>query len=205
MNRSTPGLPVHHQVPEFTQTHVNRVRDAIQPSHPLSSPSPPAPNPFQHQGLFRRVNSLHEVAKVLEFQLQLQSFQWTISGLREEIITEKITIKLVFSHVWFSVTLWIVAHQVPLSMGLFRQEYQSGLPPGDLPNPGIEPVSPASQADSLLAEPFGKPIIIKLSLDRKVRISKENNRKRIFLEERKPLQRHRNVKPLGWRNCREFC
>ena len=90
-------------------------------------------------------------------------------------------------------------------MGLFRQEYQSGLPPGDLPNPGIEPVSPASQADSLLAEPFGKPIIIKLSLDRKVRISKENNRKRIFLEERKPLQRHRNVKPLGWRNRREFC
>ena len=49
MNRSTPGLPVHHQLPEFTQTHVHRVRDAIQPSHPLSSPSPPAPNPSQHQ------------------------------------------------------------------------------------------------------------------------------------------------------------
>ena len=53
MNRSTPGLPVHHQLPEFTQTHVNRVGDAIQPSHPLSSPSPPAPNPSQHQGLFQ--------------------------------------------------------------------------------------------------------------------------------------------------------
>ena len=53
MNRSTPGLPVHHQVPEFTETHVHRVRDAIQPSHPLSSPSPPAPNPSQHQGLFQ--------------------------------------------------------------------------------------------------------------------------------------------------------
>ena len=52
MNRSTPGLPVHHQLPEFTQTHVHRVGDAIQPSHPLSSPSPPAPNPSQHQGLF---------------------------------------------------------------------------------------------------------------------------------------------------------
>ena len=51
MNRSTPGLPVHHQLPEFTQTHVHRVGDAIQPSHPLSSPSPPAPNPSQHQGL----------------------------------------------------------------------------------------------------------------------------------------------------------
>ena len=75
MNRSTPGLPVHHQLPEFTQTHAHRVGDAIQPSHPLSPPSPPAPNPSQHQGLFQRVNSLHEVAKVLEFQLQHQSFQ----------------------------------------------------------------------------------------------------------------------------------
>ena len=77
MNHSTPGLPVHHQLPESTQTHVHRVGDAIQPSHPLPSPSPPAPNPSQHQGLFQWVNSLHEVAKVLEFQLQHQSFQWT--------------------------------------------------------------------------------------------------------------------------------
>ena len=69
MNRSTPGLPVHHQLPEFTQTHIHGVSDAIQPSHPLSSPSPPAPNPSQHQGLFQGVNSSHEVAKVLEFQL----------------------------------------------------------------------------------------------------------------------------------------
>ena len=69
MNLSTPGLPVHHQLPEFTQTHIHRVSDAIQPSHPLSSPSPPAPNPTQHQSLFQWVNSSHEVAKVLEFQL----------------------------------------------------------------------------------------------------------------------------------------
>jgi len=69
MNCSTPGLPVHHQLPEFTQTHVHRVGDAIQPSHPLLSPSPPTTNPFQHQGLFQWVNSSHEVAKVLEFQL----------------------------------------------------------------------------------------------------------------------------------------
>ena len=62
---------------EFTQTHVHRVSDAIQPSHPLLSPSPPAPNPSQHQGLFQWVNSLHEVAKVLEFQLQHHSFQRT--------------------------------------------------------------------------------------------------------------------------------
>ena len=70
-------LPVHHQLPEFIQTHVHWVGDAIQPSHPLLSPSPPAPNPSQHQGLFQWVNSLHAVAKVLEFELQHQSFQWT--------------------------------------------------------------------------------------------------------------------------------
>ena len=64
MNHSTPGLPVHHQLPEFTQTHVHRVGDAIQPSHPLSSPSPPALNPSRHQGLFQWVNSSREVAKV---------------------------------------------------------------------------------------------------------------------------------------------
>ena len=69
MNRSTPGLPVHHHLLEFTQTHVHRVRDAIQLSHPGSSPSPPAPNPSQHQSLSQWVNSSHEVAKVLEFQL----------------------------------------------------------------------------------------------------------------------------------------
>ena len=75
MNCSMPGLPVHHQLLEFTQTHVHRVSDAIQPS-PLSFPSP-APNPSQYHGLFRWVNSSHEVAKVLDFQLQHQSFQWT--------------------------------------------------------------------------------------------------------------------------------
>ena len=75
MDCSTPGLPVHYQLPEFTQTHVHWVCDAIQPSHTLSSPSPPAPNPYQHQSLFQWVSSLHEVAKVLEFQPQHQSFQ----------------------------------------------------------------------------------------------------------------------------------
>ena len=71
MNCSMPGLPVHHQLPEFTQTYVHRVSDAIQPSHPLSSPSPPALNPSQHRSLFQWVNSSHEVAKVLEFQLNI--------------------------------------------------------------------------------------------------------------------------------------
>ena len=69
MNRSTPGLSVHHQLLEFTQTHVHWVSDAIQPSHPLSSPSPSALNLSQHQGLFKWVSSLHKVAEVLEFQL----------------------------------------------------------------------------------------------------------------------------------------
>ena len=82
---ATPWIPAHQaslsirnsQSPEFTQTHVHRVSNAIQLSHPLSSPSPPAPNPSQHQGLFKWVSSSHEVAKVWEFQPQHQSFQWT--------------------------------------------------------------------------------------------------------------------------------
>ena len=77
MDCSTPGLPVNRQLPEFTQIHVHWVSDAIQPSGLLFSPSPPAFNLSQHQGLFKWVNSLHQVAKVLEFQLQHQSFQWT--------------------------------------------------------------------------------------------------------------------------------
>ena len=77
MNHSTPGLPVHHQLPESTQTHVHWVGDTIQPSHPLLSPSPPALNLSQDQRLFQGVSPPHQVAKVLEFQVQHQSFQWT--------------------------------------------------------------------------------------------------------------------------------
>ena len=76
MDSSTPGLPVHHQLPELTQTHVYWHGDAIQPPHPLSSPSPPAFNLSQHQGLFHWVSSSHQVAKVLEFQLRHKSSQW---------------------------------------------------------------------------------------------------------------------------------
>ena len=77
MDCSMPGFPVHHQLPELTQTRVHRVSDAIQPSHALSSPFPPTLYLFQHQGLFQRVSSSYQVAKVLELQLQLQheSFQ----------------------------------------------------------------------------------------------------------------------------------
>ena len=76
MDCSTPGFPIYHQLLEFTQTHVNQVSGAIQPSHSLSSPSAPTFNLSQHQGLFKWVSSSHQVAKVLEFQLQHQSFQW---------------------------------------------------------------------------------------------------------------------------------
>ena len=76
MNHSTPGFPVHHQLPESTQTHVHCVGDAIQTSHPLSSPSPPTFSLSQHQGFFKWVSPSHQVAKVLEFQLQHQSLQW---------------------------------------------------------------------------------------------------------------------------------
>ena len=75
MDCGTPGFPVHHQLPELTQLLVHRVGDAIQPSHPLSSPSPPTFNLSQHQRVFQKVSSSHQVAKVLEFQLHHQSFQ----------------------------------------------------------------------------------------------------------------------------------
>ena len=76
MDCSTPGLPVHHQLPDTTQTHLHQVGDAIQPSHPLSPPSPPSLNLSQHQGLFQWVSSSHQVDKLLELQLQHLFFQW---------------------------------------------------------------------------------------------------------------------------------
>ena len=78
MDCSTPGLPVHYQLLESTQTHVHQVSDAIQPSHPLPSPSPPALNHSQHQSLSKGVSSSHQVAKVLEFQLHHPSLQRTL-------------------------------------------------------------------------------------------------------------------------------
>ena len=75
VDSSLPGFPVNHQLPKLAQTHVHWVSDAIQPSHPLSSPSPPAFNLSQHQCIFQWVNSSYQVAKVLKFQLQHQSFQ----------------------------------------------------------------------------------------------------------------------------------
>ena len=100
---STPGLSVYHQLPEFTQTHVHWVGDAIQPSPPLSSPSLPAFTLSQHQGLLRRVSSSHQVAKVLELQLQHQSFQWIFRDdfLRMDwldLLAVQRTLKSLFQH-----------------------------------------------------------------------------------------------------------
>ena len=95
---STPGLPVHHQLPEFTQTHVHWIGDAIQPSHPLLSPSPLAFNLSQHQGLFKWISCSHQVAKVLEFQLQHQSFQWSPLGWTGWISLQSKGLSRVFSN-----------------------------------------------------------------------------------------------------------
>ena len=95
MSCSMPGLPVQHQLQEPTQTHVYWVGDAIHPSHPLLSPSPPALNLSQHQGLFKWVSSSHEVAKVLEFQLQQQTFQWTP---RTDLLAVQGTLKSLLQH-----------------------------------------------------------------------------------------------------------
>ena len=147
MNRSTPGLPVHHQLPEFTQTHVHRVSDAIQPSHPLSSPSPPVPSPSQHQSLFQWVNSSHEVAKVLK-SLFLFCFSYCSSQYKSRTQYQSVCVQT-FSFIKLFATLWIIVHQVLLSMEFSWQEYWNGLSfpsPGDLPDPVIEPsllMSPA--------------------------------------------------------------
>ena len=93
MDCSMPGLPVHHQLQDPTQTHW--IGDAIQPSHPLSSPSSPAPNPSQHQYIFKWVSSSHQVAKALELQLQHQSSEWT---LRTDLLAVQRTLNSLFQH-----------------------------------------------------------------------------------------------------------
>ena len=98
MDCSTPGLAVHHQLPEFTQTPAHWVGDAIQPSYPLSSPSPPALNLSQHQGLFKWVSSSHQVAKVLEFQLQMNTQDWSPLGWTGWISLQSKGLSRVFSN-----------------------------------------------------------------------------------------------------------
>ena len=161
MDCSMPDFPVLCHLPKFAQTHVHWVSDIIQPSHLLLLPSPPALNLSQHRDLFQWVGSSHQVAEVLEFQLQHPSSE---NSELISFIIDWFDLRLCacilscFSHVQLFVTLWTVASQAPLSMGLSRQEYWSGWPlppPGDLPNRGMEPGSPALQADSIPAEPQG--------------------------------------------------
>ena len=144
MNCSTPGLPVHHQLPEFTQTHIHRVGDAIQPSHPLSSPSPPAPNPSQHQSLFQRVNSSHEVAKVLEFQLQHHSFQRNPrADLQNGLVGSPCSPR--DSQESYPISSVQFSHSV-VSDSLRPHESQHARPPCPSPTPGVHSDSrPSSQ------------------------------------------------------------
>ena len=153
------GLPVHHQLPEFTQTHVHRVGDAIQPSHPLASPSPPAPSPSQHQGLFQWVSSSHLVAKVLEFQLQHQSFQTTPrtdllqNGLvgspcspRDSQESSPTKASILWCSAFFMVQLSHPYMTTEETIALTRWAFV-----------GNELGSPALQVDSLPAELWGNP------------------------------------------------
>ena len=122
MDCSTPGLPVHHQLPEFAQTHIHRVSDVIQPSHLLSLPSLPAFCLPQHQGLFQWVSSSHQVAKVLELQLQHQSFQYIqdwfplrltgLISLLSKGLSRVFSNNIVQKHQFFSAhfSLWFKSH-----------------------------------------------------------------------------------------------
>ena len=146
MDCSTPGFPVLHHLLELVQIHVHRVSDAIQPSHPLLPPSPPSLNLSQHQGLSQWVGCSNQVAKVLE--LQLQSCQWMCYAVLSHSV---------MSNSLRPPGLWPA--RLPWPWGFSRQEYWSGLPclpSGDIPNPGIEPKSPALQADFLPPELPGK-------------------------------------------------
>ena len=133
MNRSTPGLPVHHQLPEFTQTHVHRVGDAIQPSHPRSSPSPPAPNASWHQSFFQWVNSSHEVATGLDktrssLHLSLTLLTVTLNALSLHCpdfncCVESEYFGYMTAHVWIHVCIGtVIAKDAELGFMLMGQE-----------------------------------------------------------------------------------
>ena len=129
-----PGFPVHHQLPELTQTHIHWVGDAIQPSHPLLSPSPSTLSHSQHQGLFQWVSSLHQVAKVVQFQLQHQYFQWLF---RTDFIQDGL-VGSPWSPVQFSRSV--------VSDSLRPHELQHSRPPCPSPSPEVHSNSrPSSQ------------------------------------------------------------
>ena len=154
----TPAFPVHHQLPELAQTHIHWVGDAIQPSHPLSSPSPLAFSLSQHQGLFQWVSSLHQVTKLLEFQLQHQSFQWifTTDFLEDRLVGSPCSprdsqessptpqfksINTSVLSILYSPTL---SYSVQFSCSVVSdslrpRESQHTRPPCPLPTPGVDP------------------------------------------------------------------
>ena len=163
MDCSTPGFPVHHQLPEPTQTHVHCFSDAIQPSHPLSFPSPPALNLSQHQLVSLRWHQilLHlDVPKGGKTSADVTSSSFTPTHPPSAVLAGKevAVVMVVLSHVRLFATP--AAHQAPPSMGFPRQESGSGLPfppPGDLPHPGMEPLSPALAGRFFTTLPLGKP------------------------------------------------
>ena len=117
MDCNTPGLPAHHQLPEFAQTHVHRVSDAIQPSHLQLSPSPPAFNLSQQQGLFQWVSSLHWMVKYWSFSFSIGLYHNTALSI---MLLETMAMVSHFSHVQLFVTLWTIALQAPLSMEILQ-------------------------------------------------------------------------------------
>ena len=130
MDCSTSDLPVHHQLLEFTQTHVHWVSDAIQPSHSLLSPCPPALNLPQHQGLFKRVSSSHEMAKVLEFQRQHHSFQWVFRTVANNSVQLRTKLYVVVVCIW-KIQWTLKLHKNTLCFlwekGKFPQPYHSNI------------------------------------------------------------------------------
>ena len=138
MNHSTPGLPVHHQLPEFTQTHVHWVSDAIQPTHPLSSPSPPAPNPSQCQSLYQRVNTSRggqsivvlALASVFPMKTQLISFRthWldvlAVQGTLKSILQQHSSkVSVVWHSALFTIQLWHPYITTGKTIALTRQNF----------------------------------------------------------------------------------
>ena len=175
------AFPVLHLLPEFTQTHVCWISGAIQASHPLSSPSPAAFNLSQHQCLFQWVSSSHQMVKILELQLQHQSFQWIFRtnflydwliwspysprDSQESFPTPqfKTINSSVLSFPYGPTFASIHDYWKNSSFDYMVKEYWSGLlfpSREDLPNPGTEPSSPALQVNSLLSEPPGKPCLL---------------------------------------------
>ena len=184
MDYGTPGFPIHHQLPELAPTHVHQVGNVIHPSHPLSSPSPPAFNLSQHHGLFQWVDSSHQVAKVLELQLQHQPFFFQCESESHLVMSDSLQ-PHGLSSPWNSSGQNIGVSSLSLLQGIFppqgsnlgllhhRQilyqlrhkqsprilEWVAYPFSADFPDPGVKLVSPALQVDSFPTELSGKSLL----------------------------------------------